>query len=475
MTATSKMVICPECDLLQRASPAPLGHKTLCARCDATLSVALPAGSIDRALALLIAAMVLFVIGQIHPVISMELQGVHNAALIWEGAWVLMQTGEPLVGALVLFTAVIFPLVQILGLLLIVLPLRWGWTPAYLARVYRLVERVRPWSMVEIFMLSVLVALVKLVHLATVIPGPGLWALLGLMGVLAWTLSSLDPEAVWARLQQQPERGGHGYNRADPPQLAGARHWSTPAQNRQRGEEQTRTIGSEGSERLPMAKRGGLRAPTALATGLCRCMVCGQGMRLPALPAAAHLSCTRCGSHVQPRTPHSLQRTWALLLAAAVLYIPANLEPIMITRSVLGEQRDTILSGVIYLWQYGSWPLALLVFLASVAVPLLKLLALTYLLATLQWCSGFDQKARLRLYRLLEFIGRWSMLDVFVVMLLVALVQIQFLANIEAGRGVMWFGAVVVLTMLAALSFDPRLIWDADACHTQDGPDPGNR
>lgn len=471
MTAKSKMVICPECDLLQRASPAPLGHKTLCARCDATLSVALPAGSMDRALALLIAAMLLFVIGQIYPVISMELQGVHNAALIWEGAWMLMQTGEPLVGALVLFTAVIFPLVQIIGLLLIVLPLRWGWTPAYLAWAYRLVERVRPWSMIEIFMLSVMVALVKLVHLATVIPGPGLWALLGLMGVLAWTLSTLDPEEVWARLQQQqqPEGKLHGCHgpRSATPQPEDAHQRGRSAAPPCPNTHNTPHI-SEASAQLPVFRRGagqGARVPTALALGLCRCPVCGQCMRLPTLAAAACLSCTRCGSHVPSREPHSLQRTWALLLAAAVLYIPANLEPIMITRSIMGEQSDTILSGVIYLWQYGSWPLALLVFLASVAVPLLKLFALAYLLLTVQWCSGFDQKARLRLYRLLEFIGRWSMLDVFVVMLLVALVQIQFLANIEAGRGVMWFGAVVVLTMLAAMSFDPRLIWDADACH----------
>jgi paraquat-inducible protein A len=133
----------------------------------------------------------------------------------------------------------------------------------------------------------------------------------------------------------------------------------------------------------------------------------------------------------------------------------------MITRSIFGTQPDTILSGVAYLWHSGSWPLAVLVFVASVLVPLLKLLALSYLAASTQRRSRVRQRQKTRLYRLLEFVGRWSMLDVFVVMVLVALVKMGALANIQAGPGAMWFGAVVVLTMFASMSFDPRLIWDA--------------
>jgi paraquat-inducible protein A len=150
-----------------------------------------------------------------------------------------------------------------------------------------------------------------------------------------------------------------------------------------------------------------------------------------------------------------------LLSAAYILFIPANTLPIMQTGSLFGAQRDTILSGVVYLWHSGSWPLALLVFFASIVVPGVKLLALTYLAVSVGRRSAKNQMARAKLYRLLEFIGRWSMLDVYVVTLLSALVQLQSLATIKAEPGAVAFGAVVVLTMLAAMAFDPRLIWDA--------------
>lgn len=198
--------------------------------------------------------------------------------------------------------------------------------------------------------------------------------------------------------------------------------------------------------------------PTAARLGFVSCHVCERVTCAPA--GVAEAKCPRCGARLHSRKPASIARTWALLLAAAVLYVPANAEPVMITTSLFGTQRDTILSGVAYLWHSGSWPLAVLVFVASVLVPLLKLFALGYLAASVQLGSRRHMLGRSRLYRVLEFVGRWSMLDVFVVMVLAALVKLQSLANIQAGPGAMWFGIVVVLTMLASTSFDPRLIWD---------------
>jgi paraquat-inducible protein A len=149
-----------------------------------------------------------------------------------------------------------------------------------------------------------------------------------------------------------------------------------------------------------------------------------------------------------------------LLIAAYALYVPANLLPIMETRSLFGVQRDTILSGVAFLWNSGSWILALIVFVASVAVPMLKLFSMTLLVVSVQIRNTMPPLPRARLYRLLELIGRWSMLDVYVVAILVALVQAQSLATMAPGPGVLAFGAVVVLSMLATMAFDPRLIWD---------------
>jgi len=170
--------------------------------------------------------------------------------------------------------------------------------------------------------------------------------------------------------------------------------------------------------------------------------------------------CWRCDGEVHPRIPDSLQRTTAYLVAAAILYLPANLLPVMRTSTVLEDEDDTILSGVMVLLHQGSWPLALLVFFASIVVPLLKIFGLALLVSMSAMGASGHQLARARLYRVVDFVGRWSMLDVYVVTLLVALVRMGKLATVTPGPGALAFAAVVVLTVLAARSFDPRLIWD---------------
>ncbi|WP_295642314.1 paraquat-inducible protein A [uncultured Methylibium sp.] len=199
-------------------------------------------------------------------------------------------------------------------------------------------------------------------------------------------------------------------------------------------------------------------APTARGAGLLSCHVCGRLSRPAAAPMASQ--CPRCGSGLHRRRPASLLRTWAFLFAAAVLYVPANVLPVMRSSSLFGAQDDTIWSGIVYLWLEGSWFLAVLVFVASIVVPLAKLLVLGGLAASAQLKSTAVPLLRARAYRVIEFVGRWSMLDIYVVTLLVGLVQLQSVAAIEAGPGALAFGAVVVLTMFASLSFDPRLIWD---------------
>jgi len=199
-------------------------------------------------------------------------------------------------------------------------------------------------------------------------------------------------------------------------------------------------------------------AITAAGAGLVACHACGLLHR--ASGKGHDLACTRCGAGLHIRRPDSIARTWALLIAGYILYIPANVLPVMETGSLFGAQSDTIMSGVIYLWNTGSWDLALLIFFASITVPASKLLALTFLLISVQrrWTWGLRQ--RTQLYRVVEFIGRWSMIDIFVAAILAALVQFRALATIKAGPGAIAFGAVVVLTMFAAEAFDPRLMWD---------------
>lgn len=197
---------------------------------------------------------------------------------------------------------------------------------------------------------------------------------------------------------------------------------------------------------------------TAAHLGLINCHACGCLSKPRS--HVAHVSCPRCGAPLHMRKKDSIGRTWALLMAGYLLYLPANLMPIMETSSLFNSQIDTIFSGIVFLWTSGSWLLAIIVFIASFVVPLAKLLILTVLVIYTQRKSTWNPLQRTKLYRTVEFIGRWSMLDIFVIGLLVALVQIPSIAQIKAGPGSLAFGALVVVTMLASMSFDPRLIWD---------------
>jgi len=200
---------------------------------------------------------------------------------------------------------------------------------------------------------------------------------------------------------------------------------------------------------------------SAKSLGLVSCHDCHLLSRWPGSSGGRSVQCPRCGAELHQRKPNSIVRTWALVIAAMIFYIPANALPMTVTSALGATQADTILSGVIYFIHSGSWEIALVIFTASIFVPFLKFIILIYLLLSVQFKSIKRPKDRIRLYQLTEAIGRWSMLDIYVVTILIALVKLGILADIEAGPAVIYFASVVVITMLAAESFDPRLIWDA--------------
>ncbi|TDF84047.1 paraquat-inducible protein A [Pseudomonas sp. H9] len=199
------------------------------------------------------------------------------------------------------------------------------------------------------------------------------------------------------------------------------------------------------------------RPPLASELKLMLCHACGK-----ACDASHDIHyCDRCGAPMHARKPNALARTWAYLIAALVFYIPANLLPVMNTKMLGSGDDSTIMSGVIEFWSHGAWDIALIIFIASIAVPATKFVALGMLLVTVQRGSDWAQKERSKLYRFVELIGYWSMLDVIVVALVAALVKFQALGDIEPRPGILFFGLVVVFTMLAAMSFDPRMIWES--------------
>jgi paraquat-inducible protein A len=204
--------------------------------------------------------------------------------------------------------------------------------------------------------------------------------------------------------------------------------------------------------------------PTAMQNGLQTCDGCGLLSR-PA-PGADEGRCPRCDEDLAFRKPDSLQRTLAYLIGAAVCYVPANLLPVMTTVTSGGRESDTIMQGVVLLWSPTGWPLSLIVLFASIMIPSAKILALLYLIFTVRRGSIKNNTQRIRLYRMVEIIGRWSMVDVFVDTFTVSLIQLQPLMSVEPGPGLLFFAAVVVLTMLAVESFDPRLIWDPASSKT---------
>lgn len=409
------LLACPHCDLVHRDAGLPAHAEALCTRCGAALHGA-GEHSVDHALALALAAAVLCVFVNVFPLIRFNLQGAEAATTIAGAAWGMAERGMWGLAGLVAWGAMLAPALMLAAMLYVLLPLRLGSCAPGFAWAMRVLRAVQPWVMVEVLMLGVLVSFVKLDKTGVVVASEGAWLGVMLMLVLAGLGVAFEPRVIW-------------------------RHY----------------------EALRPAARGGparaVRPVTAsaAASDLAVCEVCGL---ISAAHGAGH-RCLRCGAAVHLRQPQSLSRCLALLLTSLMLYFPANLWTIMETESAFSVREDTIMSGVIFLWHEGSQDLAVIVFVASVVVPLLKILALGALLGCVYWKWPVPRVQQARLYRLVEFVGKWSMLDLFVIALLTAVVDFGSFAAVRPGPAAVAFGAVVVLTMLAASAFDPRFIWDA--------------
>jgi paraquat-inducible protein A len=403
--ATAPIIACHDCGLVHHVRALREGGAAGCTRCGAVL-YRHKRDSIDRALMLTLAALVLFVLANSFPFLTFKLEGRATTSTLITGVIQLYEDGMWPLALLVLGTTILVPLAKLLANVYVLLPLRLGHRIPGLARVFRASEIMHPWAMMEVFLLGVIVAYVKLSDLATLELGIALIAFVALILTMIAAEVALEPREVWDRLGRQ----------------AAARH----------------LLGNS-------------------SRTLVGCHACDQVCRLP---PGKHARCPRCGAALHRRKLHSLARTWALVLAACILYVPANLLPVMTVTSFGKGEPDTILSGVKVLIAAGMWPVALLVFFASITVPVLKMVALVFLLISVQRQSRWRPRDRTVLYRVVESVGRWSMVDIFMISILVALVNLGAIASILPGPGAIAFAAVVILTMLAAMTFDPRLIWD---------------
>lgn len=400
-----ELIACHECDQVHRYEPVEAGARASCRQCGAFLYKYIP-NSLDRSLALYVSALILFFIANCFPFLALKLGGRVEQNVLISSSWALHDLGMNDLAILIFLTSVGFPFIAITGMLYILLPARFGHRPPAMALVYRVVNAITPWSLISVFMLGVLIAFVKLQDIATVLAGTSVYALAGLLIIYTAARSNFDPRALWSMFPRP---------KLDPEQLSS-----------------------------PDVK-------------LLNCHTCG----LLNLDKPGHHRCPRCKSPLHHRVENSIQKTWALLFAAAILLVPANVYPVMTVIRFGQGDPSTIFTGILHLIEEGMWGLAMIVFVASIVVPILKLIVLTFLLLTIKSRSRWRPRDRTLLYRVTEVVGAWSMVDIFLVGLLSALVSLDALSTIRPGIGATFFAAVVVITMFAAHSFDPRLIWDS--------------
>jgi len=417
--AAALLLACRDCGLLHRAATQRLArHRISCARCGAAL-LRLPPGGFDTPLAIAAAAAILLVVANAWPIFIVNFQGSQSANLLIDGAVSLARYGGGLaaLGFYVAMLSIAVPALRVVLILAVLAGLRFGGRTRFvgfgpprpwLAAAWKAAVALRPWAMLDVYLLGAFVAYSRLHNYVDTTVGVGGYALAAFVIVDALLLLSLGRGRVWDAL-------------TDPAAYA------------------------------PKPGEPWVRCPDC-------------DLVAPADPAsAAAPPCPRCGARLEPRHRTGLAVAAAVSTAALVLYLPANLLPVMTLIWFGSTDTNTILSGVGELIDLGMWPLALLVFFASIVVPLVKLATIGWFLLAIRRGSATLLRQRTSLYRLIDFVGRWSNIDVFMISILVPLMQFGTLTTVDPEIGAVSFAAVVALTMVATRAFDPRLMWDAAA------------
>jgi paraquat-inducible protein A len=395
--AGPERVACPDCGLMQIMPQARQPCVTECARCGRVLAG--PAtGRVDAPLALSIAALLLFLPALAAPLMTVSTYGATRTSWLPSPASGIWSDGFAVLGVLVAAFGIALPAAFLALLIWVLGNLHFG-RGAPLGPAFRWVKHLRPWVMAEVYLVGCFVAYSRLKVVAEVDVGLGGWLLIGSTLALLLALTQLDERTVWQSLEPRD--------------------------------------------------CGGVPAAGGIACSVCD-LICVR---------ARH--CARCGARLHVRKPDSVRRTAALVAAAYILYVPANVLPVLSIVRFGREDRNTILTGVLELIQNHLWPLAAIVFAASIVLPLLKLFGLTWMLLATRSGSGTLLLARTRFYRMIDLVGRWSNIDVFMVAVLVAVLQFGALTSVHAGNGLIAFAAVVLITMIATEVFDSRLMWDA--------------
>ncbi|MBN2793489.1 MAG: PqiA/YebS family transporter subunit [Desulfuromonadales bacterium] len=396
---------CPDCDLIMELPVLRDGQRAFCPRCNHLLTHRAHR-ALERSAAFALAALIFLILANLYPFISFEASGHTQVMTLFQSAQELFKNGSEVLSFFVLAFIILFPGFILFSQLLVLVPILLKRQPVSDCSTWaRFIFTLGPWSMAEVFILGVLASLIKIASMATIVLGLSFWAYVAFALCFLAAATRLDRYQFWRTIMPFPS---------------------------------------------PKAASG----QTAIRQGLAQCHICTL------MSPAALDHCPRCGAGLHCRTSQSLQRTLALLITAGILYLPANMLPITHTDQFGNITDSTIVGSAILMWQHGSYPVSIIIFVASIFIPMAKLFGLGWLCWSVSRSSSLLPRQRTSLYRITEFVGRWSMVDVFVVAILVSLVQLGGILTIRPGPAALAFSGVVIITMFAAESFDPRLIWD---------------
>ena len=411
--SSSFLVACQKCDGINKVNPSTLSSKAYCSKCGSLIYRG--NGSVEKTLAFAITSFFLFILSNSFPLITLKVRGLEQECMFLSITWEFFRSGMPMVGLLVFCTTFLFPCIYFVGLIYTLSAFYWGKNFWGVSNVFKIIMSTQHWSLLGILMLGILLSLVKLLDLASVVPGISIFSFAALLFTSVGTYLYFEPLQLYEPRTLKQEKAIF-----------------------------------QRSQKLKFWKARDLN--------LSCCPTC-QFLDDNDL-AKPKIQCPQCPSPMLSRQPYSLQRTLALVITAAILLIPANLYPVMTYTEFGSGEPSTILGGVLQLLEDGLWPLGMIVFFASIAVPLFKLILLTYLVISVHCKSRWRARDRTKLYQVTEIIGAWSMVDIYLLGTLIAVVKFGMFSTVLPDVGAMFFAAAVVITMLASKSFDPRLIWD---------------
>ncbi len=418
----SSLTACPGCDLLIPIPEVPDGHFIACGRCGTTLSKSY-INSIDRVLALSFAGLLLYLPAMFLPLMTLSSLGLKEKGSVVDTCIGFYRNGYVLVSVITFITAVIVPFLKIFIPFLTASSLKLGKRAKLLIPSFKLHKHLEEWGMVEIYLLGILITLIKMGDVASIDFNIGFFCFIGLVLLSMAVSVTMDRRLFWYLLERRET-----------------------------------TVNDNEIQRLGSLFRDSPKLlQTAANLNLMRCHDCGKLVKA----GPDEQDCPRCDSALHFRTRKSLSITWALVITSLILFFPANMLPIMQVDFLGVPDRSTILDGIIYFFKHGSIGIGLIILIASILVPLYKIIGLIIILLTIHSGKNRQLKQKSKMFRFIEFIGRWSMLDIFVVAILTVLVDFGFLTSIHTAPGATYFCLVVIATMCAAIVFDPRILWDA--------------